>query len=86
VNAAGLTDRVYIEDTTTALWDRLFASEQERSMTLIVEGDLNEQEGIRDMFDRFHHQVTAWNPAEPAGPDLISKMHAELKFYDIIRK
>jgi outer membrane translocation and assembly module TamA len=36
------------------------------------------QESIRDMFDRFRDQVAAYDPAEPAGPDLISKMREEL--------
>jgi hypothetical protein len=36
------------------------------------------QESIRDMFDRFRDRVAAWNPAEPAGPELIVKMYEDL--------
>lgn len=36
------------------------------------------QESIRDMFGRFRDQVAADNPADLAGPDLISKMLEDL--------
>ena len=36
------------------------------------------QEKIRAMFDDFREQVAAWNASEPAGPDLIEQMHADL--------
>ena len=36
------------------------------------------QDRIRDMFNDFHDRVAAWNPAEPAGPELIGTMHADL--------
>lgn len=43
------------------------------------------QESIRDMFDRFGDQAAAWNPAEPAGPELISKMHEDLMIHPLLR-
>jgi hypothetical protein len=30
------------------------------------------------MFDRFRDRVAAWDPSEPAGPDLIGKMYEDL--------
>jgi hypothetical protein len=44
------------------------------------------QESIRDMFDRFRDQAAAWNPAEPAGPELISKMHEDLMAHALLQE
>jgi hypothetical protein len=35
-------------------------------------------ESLHDMFDRFRDRVAAWDPSEPAGPDLIGKMYEDL--------
>jgi hypothetical protein len=44
------------------------------------------QDTICDMFDRFRDQAAAWNFAEPAGPDLISKMHEDLMAHALLQK
>lgn len=49
--------------------------EQTKQVLAII---LPMQESIRDMFGRFRDQVAADNPADLAGPDLISKMLEDL--------